>query len=103
MDTPRTKLPVLARLTAFLPWMCANSEEVLAAPEDPANNRGTADKMLSQVRILTEHCRLSRLLWPPAMCLPVTKYALADAYDVPELNNTRTPRLFPSAARPSCE
>jgi hypothetical protein len=51
MDTPR-KLPVLARLTSFLPWMCANSEEVLAAPEDPANNRGMADKMLSQVCIL---------------------------------------------------
>ena len=49
VDTPRPKLPVLARLTAFLPWMCANSEEVLAAPEDPAANRGMADKMLSQV------------------------------------------------------
>ena len=43
------KLPVLSRLTSFLPWMCANSEEVLAGPEDPANNRGMADKMLSQV------------------------------------------------------
>ena len=54
MDTPRPpKLPVLARLTAFLPWMCANSEEVLAAPEDPAANRGMADKMLSQVRGLS--------------------------------------------------